>query len=1011
MTKRPSLSNFGHWTPHFGFPASDFSGKFRVTFCVRLSRSIWFILAALLLFGEVHNVYGQWKSIAPNIVAPPYSLFGAMSYHNGTIIAAISGTVICISSDDGKTWQTVAAPYAVDDQPQDVDIFDGQNAIIATYKSGLYITHDGGLTWAATGLITALNAAKFLGTAKDIIAAAPFGRLLISQDAGITWNQISASGSTGQNDIQVRKKDLSIYASETGGNSGGGNFGYINSTTDGGSTWNQASGRFNTDTHNFAIDPCNDSLLYVINEANFNPGPDGFGHIFFSHNSGKTFTAVNTMDIKYYCGSILCAPGGTLYLQTQTSDGILRSTDRGFTWKSIGGPDGFSDCRLICCKDDNTIFGVDKQGSIWKTLNSGGDSLTTSKGGSLVVTPGILFDNDTVYCLDSVSRQLTLTISGCPPPTITGLSFIGKDALSYSAGKILQNSVSITFMPKKLGDHRGILLLNLSNGKQDTVLLRGYNDSKPSQYYFSPKILFVNDTIRCIDSIVRTIAYITSGCLPPTITGWSVIGMDSLSYSVVSSASHSLDVTFTPKKLGDHNDTLLIDLSNGNRDTIILKGYNDSQPFQYSFTPVPLFLTDTVTLCDTQVQKAVLRTSGCVPKIISQGITGDGLNNYRTMKPIKEPLVSGDTLIIEFKPNTGGVHHALYEAILSDGTKISLPLEGVGKDVPFTFSFNPPLLFKTDSVYLCSPGIGNKVFISVAGCRIPDVISQIISGTSSSDYMIIRNVNNSIDHSDSLLIDFKPSAGGMRTATLTLTFADGSMVKIPLQGFGISPHQIILTTNDQSTNTIGGSVDAPITINGLDHDEDVDLVLHYNSELTYHGSYSPMNLQLDIPGSQWSGRSKLHIPQVKPNMIVGYARFDVFNDSLSKSQVRFDSVIVMTAVVPCQYILPLSVTSIITPPSDCGADIISRFLHNGTVPQLTITPNPTGGEVWIRATQDLGEVSIGVYTMLGVQIMMKTLTIEKNTSTKIMLPEVRGMYNMRVRSAENNWDLRVIVNR
>ncbi len=610
---------------------------------MRISRSIWFILAALLLFSDVHNVSAQWKNIAPNIVTPPYSLFGAISYHNGTIIAAISGTAICISSDDGISWQTVPAPYAVGDQPQDVDIFDGQNAIIATYKSGLYITHDGGLTWTATGLITSLNAAKFLGTSKDIIAAAPFGRLLISHDAGITWNQISSSGSTGQNDVQVRRSDLSIYASETGGNSGGGNFGYINSTTDGGTTWNQSAGRFNTDAHSFAIDPCNDSLVYVINEATFNPGPDGFGHIFYSHNSTKTFTNVNAMDIKYYCGSIVCATGGTLYLQTQTGDGILRSTDRGVTWKSIGGPNGFSDCRLVCCKDDTTIFAVDNNGSIWKTINSGGDSVTFNHGnGSLLVTPNILFDNDTVYCSDSVSRLLTFAISGCPPPTITGLSFSGKDALNYSAGKVLQNSVSITFTPKKLGNHRGLLILNLSNGKQDTVLLKGYNDSKPPQYSFSPKILFLNDTIRCIDSIVCKIAYLTSGCLPPTITGWSVVGMDSLSYSVGSYTQHSLDVAFTPKKLGDHTDTLLINLSNGNRDTIILKGYNDSKPFQYSFTPAPLFLNDTVTLCDTLVQKAVLRTSGCLPKIISQGITGDGPNNYRIIRSINEPLVSGD---------------------------------------------------------------------------------------------------------------------------------------------------------------------------------------------------------------------------------------------------------------------------------------------------------------------------------------------------------------------------------
>ncbi len=236
-------------------------------------------------------------------------------------------------------------------------------------------------------------------------------------------------------------------------------------------------------------------------------------------------------------------------------------------------------------------------------------------------------------------------------------------------------------------------------------------------------------------------------------------------------------------------------------------------------------------------------------------------------------------------------------------------------------------------------------------------------------------------------------------------------MNIPLQGFGIDPHQLVLTTNDQTTNTIGGTVDVPITIGGLDHDEDVDLVMHYNNELTYQGSYSPANIQMDIPGSQWSGRSKLHITQVKPNTIAGFARFDVFNDSLSKSQVRFDSVTVPTAVVPCQYIIPEFATSTITPPFNCGADIISRFLHNGTVPQLSINPNPTSGEVLISATQKLGEVSVDVYDMLGIKRSAGTLSLGKNSPAKFILPEVNGVYNLRIRSAEKSWDLRVIVSR
>ena len=881
---------------------------------MRLSRSIWFILPTLLLHIEAHDAHAQWKNIAPNIVARPPSLFGAIRYHSGTIIAAIPETPICISSDDGKSWQLIATPYALGDEPHDVDIFDGKDAIIATYKSGLFITHDGGLTWAQTSLTTPLTAAKFIGSAKDIIVAAPFGYQLISHDAGVTWSKLLSSTSSGQNDVQFREIDRSIYALETNGFSGGGSFGHINSTKDVGTTWHESAGSFYTDSYSLALDPCVDSVVYVINEGNFFAGDDGFGHVFYSHNNGKTFTAVNPKVMAYYCGSIVSAPGGTLYLQTQTNDGILRSTDHGVTWKSIGGPSGNSDSRLVCCKDDNTIFAVDKSGSIWETTNSGGDSLAFIPGnGSLSVTPRVLFDTDTLHC--------------------------------------------------------------------------------------------------SIDSIVRTLSFTPSGCIPPIITGWSFSGSDSTNYSASHFTQSSLGVTFTPKKFGDHNALLIIKLSNGKSDTITLKGYNDSKPFQYSFTPMPLFSGDTVTLCDSQIRKAVLKTSGCLPKIISQSVTGTDANDYKVLKVIGGSLASGDSVIIEFKPRAGGIRHGLYELVLSDGTKISVPLEGVGDNNPFAFSFNPPSLFTADTLYLCSATAEHKIFISVIGCYIPKVISQTISGAYSSDYTIIRNVSSSIDHSDSVAIDFKPTSSGLRPATFTLTFSDGSTINIPLQGFGIAPHQLTLSTADQITNAIGGTVDVPITISGLDHPEDVDLVLHFGKQLTYHGSHSSTNVQLDIPGAEWVGRSKLHISLAIPNTIAGYARFDVFNDSLMNSLVTFDSVTVLTAIAPCQYILPGFVTSTITPPLGCGVDIISRFIHLGIPPQLSIIPNPSSGEISIISTHDLGEVSIAIYDMLGMQRGLNRVIIRKNNPAKLTLPEANGVYNVRVRSAERAYDLRVVLNR
>src|SRR5205085_10125244 len=119
-------------------------------------------------------------------------------------------------------------------------------------------------------------------------------------------------------------------------------------------------------------------------------------------------------------------------------------------------------------------------------------------------------------------------------------------------------------------------------------------------------------------------------------------------------------------------------------------------------------------------------------------------------------------------------------------------------------------------------------------------------------------------------------------------------------GIGVVPHQLSILTTDQATDTIAGSVDVPITIHGLDHAEDVELVLHYDNGLTYDSSFSSTT-SLDMPNEQWTNRSKLHITQAKPDTILGYARFNTFGDSM-QSYVTFDSVMVLTGITPCQYI-------------------------------------------------------------------------------------------------------------
>jgi hypothetical protein len=315
-------------------------------------------------------------------------------------------------------------------------------------------------------------------------------------------------------------------------------------------------------------------------------------------------------------------------------------------------------------------------------------------------------------------------------------------------------------------------------------------------------------------------------------------------------------------------------------------------------------------------------------------------------------------------------------------------------------TFSQKILFATDTV-LCN-SIARFTKFSVTACTPPSIIKLEIVGKDSSSYSVLPISG------DSLGVNFDPRHDGQTNAYLILTLSDGTRDTISLQGYGIAPHPLTLISTNQSTDTIGGSIYIPITISGLDHSEDIELVLHYEKGLKYEGSYSG-TMQLDMTNEQWPGRSKLHISQAKNDVILGYAKFDVFGDSIP-SHVTFDSVTILTAKALCQYILPASVTSTITPPSGCGIQTLTHFLRDSTMPRLSIIPNPTSGEVSITSTVALGSVSIAVYDMLGVKQNVIYTTLQKNIPAKILLPSFNGVYNLVVQSLQNSWNLQAVVN-
>lgn len=671
------------------------------------------IICALAGFSASGNLSAQWNRINPFLVANYFPSFlgnadlGAIHFNDGVLWAGWRD--LFLSNDTGKTWQRSIIGLPSNYIITDINFFDKLNGLVSaafldappTSDGLLYKTVDGGLTWKQILKIpTAITNIAFHGSASIIHAIAEDGNFYTSIDGGASWKNTRPGTDYGL--CFAVTADNIIYTL-TAAFDPSGLLGTISFSSDLGASWNKSSGTPDGDSHTICADSCNPKRLYVVSEDYESTiSPANLSQLFNSTDAGNSWVSPLSFSQPYLAGGMTCTTN-TIYASSLKS-GIYRSTDRGRTWKNIGGPmDCAFDARNIACIDDNIVLVLDAEGSIWKTVNSGGDSLVGLSNNDLALSQNSLFLKDSLLVCDT--------------------------------------------------------------------------------------------------SVSQSIFFQQRGCNPPTLSKIEVLGVDSLSYSTLQFSSDSVRVTFFP------------------------------------------------------------------------------------------------------------------------------------------------------------------VFDSLNG------------------------------------------------AELVLTLSNGRQKIVTLSGFGIPRAPLRLLTQNATVDTLGAPAAIPITLNGLRQAENITLVMHYDTTLTYTGSTSPAGAKLDMPGEQWKGRSKLSIANAIPNSLLGYAHFDVYNDSVPIQQVTFDSVTVLTAIKPCQYLSAVSVTSEITSISGCGVLTISRFLHHNRMPDLSIMPNPATGDASITTTMNLGEVSVTLYDMLGAERSTQVLTLQKNSPAKIALHVPNGMYDVRVKSPSRIYDLRVVVNK
>ncbi len=439
------------------------------------------LLVLLALCAAARPAQAQWQKVAANLYQPVG--FGAMCYADGYLwLASID---LFLSTDLGSTWTKRTFPdQGIQGLLQDLQFFDRQTGVAAC-ASGTFLTHDGGITWK--NILAGSPAAVCFGATSSIIASVgpDADNVSVTTDGGLTWVKRF-----------VAKFPLDVHAARDGsilvfgGGEGDTAKGHLFASTDFGATWQSRGGAIDFDSFTFAIDSCDNDRVYLANEDVAIP-TDQLSQIFLTNDGGKSWSTADAHTLQYFAGNL--AIGYTaLYAQT-IKNGILRSSDRGLTWTSIGGPSNDFDTRFIAAVTDNVVIAGDVDGNVWRTMNGGGDSIFVQPG-KVSLLPSALTFADSLHPCDAPLENVVLALIGCNAPSIDSVQIAGSDSLAF----LLENpsrsdSIKLLFAPTHIGTNIATLQVKLSDGSTEIVPLTGYGVAPRSITFHTQDIS--NDTI------------------------------------------------------------------------------------------------------------------------------------------------------------------------------------------------------------------------------------------------------------------------------------------------------------------------------------------------------------------------------------------------------------------------------------------------------------------------------------------------------------------------------------
>lgn len=571
-------------------------------------------------------------------------------------------------------------------------------------------------------------------------------------------------------------------------------------------------------------------------------------------------------------------------------------------------------------------------------------------------SPASLFVGDTLFLCSRALDSLKL-ISPCPF-AIDSLLIEGQDAESFAFAS-RDSFVRVLCTPKHDGALDATVHLVTKDGRTFDLPIGVYVSAEATIVRpFSP---LSGDTIYSCNLIFDSLKLL-SPCSEDELT-LSLVGNDAAAFELsltdaVLPSDSVVSISLRTKQYGEYRTTLRVIAQDGR--TWDFRVDVTYAPTPLELSPRALFAGDTLSICQGGVDTLRLR-SVCPLDLTAIALIGPDAASY-SLSGARASLPGDSILVVTCTPQHLGLLSASVHLVDIEGRAWDVPVDVFIASSTLTLSRTE--LFKADTLTRCTTGT-DSLRLQVP-CALSFSEVSIVGPDSLS--FVLPNPGSLVLQNDSIItITCEPQRTGYLDARLHLVAADGRTWDIPLEPFVNIDATVLFDQQAMTpayTDTIGGDAAIPIVIRHTGAQSDVECTVHFDpSPMVYHGVFdgAGRDLTIGLPGP---GSARIRFNTLTDTVLT--ALFSFYPVDSTCTHVSLDSITGRDGSRQCLQVLSSEISADVCSPAGCSRGDLARFVRFGTMPTITIIPNPSTGKFVLRSERAIDDATIRIVDAYGV---------------------------------------------